>query len=73
MSLYTIGFGIDGTLSAGPADLTSTFTWPDPTAGDAQKIDDLMHAAVNGRGLFTSANDPLAFQSAMDNIFNDIN
>ncbi|WP_455374914.1 pilus assembly protein [Kaarinaea lacus] len=72
MSLYTIGFGIDGTLSAGPSDMTSSFTWPDPTAGDLEKIDDLRHAAVNGRGLFSSANDTLAFQSAVDTILNDI-
>ena len=72
LSLYTVGFGVNGTLNAGPSDLASAFSWPDPTAGDAEKIDDLLHAAVNGRGLFSSANDPQAFQRAMDNIFNDI-
>ena len=72
MSLYTVGFGVNGTLSAGPADLSSAFVWPDPTAGDPEKIDDLRHAALNGRGLFTSANNPVAFQNAMDSIFNDI-
>jgi type IV pilus assembly protein PilY1 len=72
MSLYTVGFGVYGTLSAGPSDLSAAFPWPDPTTGDPEKIDDLLHAAVNGRGLFTSANDPQAFQTAMDNIFNDI-
>ena len=72
LSLYTVGFGVNGTLSAGPSDLSSPFAWPDPTAGYPEKIDDVLHAAVNGRGLFTNANDPQAFQNAMDNILTDI-
>jgi len=72
LSLYTVGFGVNGTLSAGPANFTNPFPWTDPTAGDAEKIDDVLHAAVNGRGMFTSANNPQAFQNAMDNIFHDI-
>ena len=72
MSVYTIGFGINGTLASGPSDINAAFAWPDPTAGDLQKIDDLRHAAVNARGIFSSANDTLAFQSAVDNILNDI-
>jgi type IV pilus assembly protein PilY1 len=72
MTLYSVGFGVNGTLSAGPADLNSAFTWPDPTAGDPEKVDDLRHAALNGRGMFTAANNPVAFQNAMDSIFNDI-
>lgn len=72
MSLYTVAFGITGTLSDGPSDMSSSFTWPDPTAGALEKVDDLRHAAVNGRGLFTQANDSVALQSAMDSIINDI-
>ncbi|WP_455208149.1 pilus assembly protein [Kaarinaea lacus] len=72
LSLYTVGFGVNGTLSAGPANFSTAFPWTDPTAGDAEKIDDVLHAAVNGRGLFTSANDPQSFQNAMDTILHDI-
>ena len=72
MSVYTIGFGIEGTLTSGPSDMSSIFAWPDPTEGDLEKIDDLRHAALNGRGLFSSVNNPLAFQTAMDNIISDI-
>jgi type IV pilus assembly protein PilY1 len=72
LSLYTVGFGVNGTLSAGPSNFSSPFPWTNPTDGDAEKIDDVLHAAVNGRGLYTSANNPQAFQNAMDNIFNDI-
>jgi hypothetical protein len=32
--------------------------WPNPQSGNSQKIDDLWHAAVNGRGLFFSASNP---------------
>ncbi len=72
MSLYTIGFGVYGTLGAGPSNLTAPFAWTDPVAGDAEKIDDVLHASVNGRGLFINANDPMAFHNAMDNIMSDI-
>ncbi|MBW2285799.1 MAG: PQQ-binding-like beta-propeller repeat protein, partial [Deltaproteobacteria bacterium] len=33
-------------------------SWPDPSLGRPEKIDDLFHAAVNGRGLFLSGSDP---------------
>ena len=52
--------------------MATAFSWPDPTAGDLEKIDDLRHSAFNGRGLFSSANDSLAFQTAVDTILNDI-
>jgi type IV pilus assembly protein PilY1 len=72
LSLYTVGFGVNGTLGTGPSNLSAPFAWPDPVDGDAQKIDDVLHAAVNGRGLFINANNPMSFQSAMDNIMSDI-
>jgi type IV pilus assembly protein PilY1 len=72
MSLYGVGFGITGTLSAGPSDMSAGFSWPDPTAGDLQKVDDLRHATVNGRGLFVHANDSVDLKSAMASIINDI-
>ena len=46
--------------------------WPSPVNSDTKKIDDLFHAAVNGRGEFHSANDVneliQAFKSVLDNI-----
>ncbi|MBK7492089.1 MAG: pilus assembly protein PilC [Nitrosomonas sp.] len=59
---FTVGLGVTGTLSALPS---GAQTWPDPTTGDAVKIDDLWHAAVNGRGEFFSAADPTAFTNAL--------
>jgi type IV pilus assembly protein PilY1 len=46
--------------------------WPNPTAGDSQRIDDLFHAAVNGRGLFFSASNPQELVDAMAEILGDI-
>lgn len=70
MTTYTLGLGVSGTLAfdedyptqaAGAyVDLKSgAKNWPDPinnTGG--QRIDDLWHAAVNGRGLYLSAGNP---------------
>jgi Tfp pilus tip-associated adhesin PilY1 len=47
-------------------------TWPNPTAGDLQKIDDLFHAAVNGRGLFFKASNPQELVDSMAEIIGDI-
>lgn len=43
--------------------------WPDPQAGDAEKIDDLWHAAVNGRGKFLNADDPEELVSSLNAVF----
>lgn len=69
MTTFTIGLGLDGTLTFQEGYKTSTSgdyyditqgtkNWPDPGDGDDQKIDDLWHAAVNGRGTYFSARDP---------------
>jgi Tfp pilus tip-associated adhesin PilY1 len=47
-------------------------TWPDPDVGDSEKIDDLFHAAVNGRGLFFSASNPQELVDGMAEIIGDI-
>ena len=82
MVTYTVAFGVSGTLDPDGTktvgDATDTdptnagFSWPDPTAGDFEKIDDLWHAAYNGRGSFLSANNPQALQSALDTSLADI-
>ena len=58
MVTYTVAFGVDGTLVANPPSPTAPFAWPDPSASNAARIDDLRHAAYNSRGLFLSARDP---------------
>ena len=57
MVTYSVAFGVDGTLNAMPPDTTSPFAWPTPNT-DPARIDDLRHAAFNGRGEFLSAQNP---------------
>lgn len=75
---FTVGLGVYGTLPEATVDAAFTAspvastTWPDPTAGDSQKIDDLAHAAVNSRGGYFSASDPEAFATALSEQLDDI-
>jgi type IV pilus assembly protein PilY1 len=55
---YTVAFGVNGNLSSNPPNNTDPFTWPNPTLSNADKIDDLRHAAYNGRGEFLNAKRP---------------
>ena len=55
---YSIAFGVDGTIDEDPVDETAPFAWPDPASGNRAKIDDLRHAAYNGRGDFLRADRP---------------
>ncbi|MFC1868467.1 PilC/PilY family type IV pilus protein [Thermodesulfobacteriota bacterium] len=83
---YSVTFGVIGTLSPDDYDLNAceemyisqgdvTYPpcppWPQINS-DTKKIDDLWHAAVNGRGEFFSANDVNelieAFRSVLENI-----
>lgn len=68
MVTFGIAMGLAGNTgysSVGqvPADYSG---WPDPTdTEDGDRIDDLLHAAVNGRGQFVSAEDPDAFANGL--------
>src|SRR5262249_44934748 len=67
---YTITFdGFKGSKDSHPAPtMDGTTFWPDPycnSCNDRFKIDDLRHAAFNGRGLFFPANDPAALSDAL--------
>ncbi|MDH5631850.1 MAG: PilC/PilY family type IV pilus protein [Gammaproteobacteria bacterium] len=85
MVTFTVSFGLTGALdpfnTKTPADNSDSdpratgFAWPDPADGinDVQnRIDDLWHAAYNGRGQFMSASDGQklikAFEDALSNI-----
>lgn len=70
MSLFSIGLGVEGTISPDAAfaaiDSGTTIPWGNPLEGttavkDARKVDDLLHASVNARGGFFSASDPDEF------------
>jgi type IV pilus assembly protein PilY1 len=49
-----------------------TITWPRPAADSECNIDDMLHAAVNSRGGFFSAQDPATFANAMTSILQTI-
>jgi len=79
MVTYTVSFGQSGSLTPPDEDgdgriddpcflnaETDIPNWPNPTTADANKIDDLWHASVNGRGEFFSASDP---QALIDSLY----
>jgi len=85
MTTFTLGMGVSGTLNytADYETATSgdffdlkqgTKNWPDPGAGgnDARAVDDLWHAAVNGRGKYFGAQDPTSLALGLKGALNSI-
>ncbi len=75
MVTYTISFGVKGTLDIDTYDpLASGFSWPSPFSDptDPHRIDDLLHAAYNGRGLYLSAQNPVELVSSLSAALADI-
>ena len=69
MTTFTMGLGLSGTINyrsdyktANTGDFQNIrdglLNWPVPVHDDPTALDDLWHAAVNGRGLFFSASNP---------------
>jgi type IV pilus assembly protein PilY1 len=50
----------------------SVCNWPAPASGQIQNIDDLWHAAVNGRGTYFSATDPAALSDGLSSALSSI-
>lgn len=69
---YTVAFGINGTLNANPLDTDTTFNWPTPTSNNNTTIDDMRHAAWNGRGQFLNAGNPQQLVTSLQNAISDI-
>ncbi len=46
--------------------------WPAPTSGEQTTIDDLWHAAVNGRGSYYSAGNPAALKTGLSNFLQSV-
>lgn len=76
MTTFSLGLGVSGTLTY-RADYLSADTgayhdivqgtrnWPKPTNNNPTGVDDLWHAAVNGRGVYFSARDPDSLVSGL--------
>ncbi len=87
LTTYTIGLGVNGTLPYSRTYLSDTtgsyvklkngdIDWPTPvetsTGGDARNIDDLWHAAVNGRGVYYSAQNATELSNAIKSVVTEI-
>jgi type IV pilus assembly protein PilY1 len=88
MNTFTVGLGVPGVLNysenylqGGSSDynaiLQGTKNWPDPqtSSGNASvpaRLDDLWHAAVNGRGQYLSVKTPSALTAALGKALSSI-
>ncbi|MCB1919536.1 MAG: pilus assembly protein PilY [Candidatus Competibacteraceae bacterium] len=76
MVTFGIGLGVDGSINPQVAwdavQTGSSVAWLDPTASNPAKLDDLLHAAINGRGDFFSAADPDTFANELAGVLEDI-
>ncbi|GMQ87075.1 MAG: PilC/PilY family type IV pilus protein [Gammaproteobacteria bacterium] len=73
MVTYTVGFGVNGTLNPDQLPGEVNFTgWPQPSANAATTIDDMRHAAFNGRGQFLSAKNPQDLITSLGKYISDI-
>lgn len=78
LSTHTIGFGVTGVRTKEEIASAFTtnplnFTWPNPGLFDPPKLDDLAHAAVNGRGSFFSTANPEQFARELTRMLDSIN
>jgi type IV pilus assembly protein PilY1 len=78
MKTFAVAFGLNGQLNSNPADPTVAFDatnggpWPVPVANTLTTVDDMRHAAWNGRGRFLSANNPLQLINILNSSFGTI-
>lgn len=69
---YSIRQGLNTCSSFSP---TNTCNWPVPNAGtegDPRKLDDLWHAAVNGRGRYISARDSVSLVGGLEGALTEL-
>lgn len=71
LTTYTVGLGLTGTISD-TSTIPPAVNWPTPISNTANTVDDLFHAAVNGRGKYLKASNPQEYQQAMEQTLNEI-
>jgi len=86
ITTYTVGFGLQGAVTPDPSPdklgvygtadaknlMTDGFpTWTGPN--DADKVDDLWHAGLNGRGAYWSANNPQTLIAGFKTVVTAVN
>ncbi|WP_261843468.1 pilus assembly protein [Aliamphritea ceti] len=77
MNTYAVGFGVKGELFGKNyhkvADAYQNYPiWPNTSRSDERQVDDLYHAAVNGRGEIYNASSPEELQAQLKSAFVDI-
>ena len=75
MNTFTLSLGVQGKLSPSsslPGLKSGAINWSDPLAGSDEKVDDLWHAAENGRGKFVAAKNPAEFADGLVAALNTI-
>ena len=83
MVTFGISIGLKGTLDQGsvaqvlqdgrPRKDGNDVSWPNPTDGeDSERIDDLLHAAVNGHGEFIAATSADEFRDSLTSVLGQI-
>jgi type IV pilus assembly protein PilY1 len=85
MTTFTLGLGVDGELAYTSDYKTNTSgdfyslthglgtNWPVPGQNSQTAVDDLWHAAVNGRGTYFSAKDPNQLTNGLNTALASIN
>lgn len=75
MVTFGVGLGVTGSVDSEAAFKAITdggsIDWPSPSTNSG-KVDDLLHAAVNGRGGFFNAADPDTFAKKLTGVLTDI-
>ena len=82
VTMYTLGFGVDGSLPAGTPEIqtrtlerlaSNELKWPETINDDSPEvIDDLWHAAVNGHGRYVNVKNSTSFLASMRKILAEI-
>jgi len=67
MNTFTLSFGLEGTLAANPVDRSTPFAWPKVVKNTSTTIDDMRHAAWNGRGEFSIAGNSEDLKNSLKN------
>ena len=83
MDTFTVGLGLAGQLNFDPNYQSETsgdfwdikqgtIPWPVPVSNSETALDDLWHAAVNGRGTFFSAKNPVDLADSLTSTINSL-
>ena len=74
MVTFAVAFGLNGQLSSNPPSRSSksSFPWPKPAKNTLTTVDDMRHAAWNGRGEYLSAADPQELITSLEDAIAEI-